>query len=78
MKKIVDILQYLFDFLKLVWDAATGILEELHTFTTLLGQAVLYIYDVITNLPPILKTFAYLTIFIAILFQILHREQGGA
>lgn len=61
----------------MIWDAATGILEDLHKMTDLLSQAVIYIYEVIASLPPLLKSFAFVTIFVAILFQVLHREQGG-
>lgn len=55
----------------------TGILEDLHRMTDLLSQAVIYIYEVISSLPTMLKSFAFVTIFVAILFQVLHREQGG-
>lgn len=55
----------------------TGILEDLHRMTDLLSQAVIYIYEVINSLPVMLKSFAFVTIFVAILFQVLHREQGG-
>lgn len=77
MKKIVDILQYFYNFILIIWDAMTGILEDLHRMTDLLSQAVIYIYEVISSLPTMLKSFAFVTIFVAILFQVLHREQGG-
>lgn len=77
MKKLVDILQYVLSFLQAIWSAMIGMLDDLQKMTTLLGQAVVYIYNVIDSLPAFLKSFAFVTIFIAILFQVLHREQGG-
>ena len=77
MKYIIDFIDWIISTVETLWGFVTSLIDNTLKLFEYLGVVANIAKNAIATMPPWLQTFAFITVFIAVLYMILGRDSGG-
>ena len=77
MKYIIDFIDWIISTVETLWGFVTSLIDNTLKLFKYLGVVADIAKNAIATMPSWLQTFAFITVFIAVLYMILGRDSGG-
>lgn len=77
MKHIISFIDWIISTVETLWGFVTSLIDNTLKLFEYLGVVAQIAKDAIATMPTWLQSFAFITVFIAVLYMILGRDSGG-
>lgn len=77
MKYIINFIDWIISTVETLWGFVTSLIDNTLKLFKYLGVVANIAKNAIATMPSWLQTFAFITVFIAVLYMILGRDSGG-